>query len=139
MRFAHPIRLWEFMPAALAVLALAPAGSAADEDRGEKIVFTSLNSETKKFTIVSMNGDGSKRTTLSKGDSPEVDPALSPDGKRIAFVAVSKDGQSSAIWVMNADGSGCKQVFRSEGDRFAISPVWSPDSRKIACTVPNDG
>ena len=114
-------------------------GVAADPDKIETLFFTTLNLETKKFSIVSTASDGSKRTTLTKGEDREVDPALSPDGKRIAFVVWKKGESTSDICVMNTDGTGRKTILKGEGYRFAMAPAWSPDCTKIAYTVPKDG
>ena len=55
-------------------------------------------------------------------------PDVSPDGKRIAYIAVS-DGIPN-VWVMNVDGTAQRQItFR----KTACGRVrWSPDSRQIA-------
>src|SRR5436190_3744737 len=139
MTFASPIMRGGFMVTALAMIAASACSGAGGEDKIEKLLFTSLNIKTKKFTIVSMNADGSKRTTLTKGDDMEADPALSPNGKRIAFVVAKKGESKSDICVMNADGTGRETILKGEGNRFAMSPAWSPDGKKIAYTVPKDG
>jgi Tol biopolymer transport system component len=59
-------------------------------------------------------------------------PALSPDGKSIAFVAaVSGEEQ---VWVAGADGSNARQVtFEPAVD--GIHPVWLPDSSGLVVSV----
>jgi eukaryotic-like serine/threonine-protein kinase len=54
--------------------------------------------------------------------------ALSPDGRRIAFVADDAGGKTS-LWIRTLDGLGSKQILGTENARF---PFWSPDSRSIA-------
>jgi dipeptidyl aminopeptidase/acylaminoacyl peptidase len=56
-------------------------------------------------------------------------PALSPDGRRIAF-ASDRSG-SRQIWVGESDGSGARQVTHLEGVT-AFTPRWAPDGRRIA-------
>jgi len=57
-------------------------------------------------------------------------PALSPDGKWIAYdvttIDLPKNSRSSAVWLMRADGSDAKQI--ATGD----SAVWSPDGKTLA-------
>ncbi len=55
-------------------------------------------------------------------------PALSPDGKRIAFVQnVGKN--SSHILTAAMDGSDWKQL--TEGEHFNWTPRWSPDGKRL--------
>lgn len=55
------------------------------------------------------------------------DPALSPDGRRIAYVARAQG--SHDVWVMNIDGAGAQRVTHHGGAR---GPCWSPDGQYIA-------
>ncbi|MGD1071890.1 MAG: LpqB family beta-propeller domain-containing protein, partial [Bryobacteraceae bacterium] len=52
--------------------------------------------------------------------------ALSPDGRRIAFVA-SGDG-ASRLWVRSLDSTSAQALPGTEG---ALHPFWSPDSRSL--------
>jgi serine/threonine protein kinase len=54
-------------------------------------------------------------------------PALSPDGRMIAFAARDKTGKSS-LWVRLLDGSPAQQI---PGTEEAGHPFWSPDSQKL--------
>ena len=54
--------------------------------------------------------------------------AASPDGTRVAFVAVDTDG-NAALWVRALSASDAQPLKGTEG---AASPFWSADSRRIA-------
>jgi dipeptidyl aminopeptidase/acylaminoacyl peptidase len=66
-----------------------------------------------------------KRLTSRKG--PENSPAMSPDGKRIAYTGFDDDGSSyqvSELYVANADGSATKSLTASL-DRDIADPQWA--------------
>ena len=63
-------------------------------------------------------------------------PAWSPDGRRIAFMSTSGDGQWE-VYVMDSDGSGQTQLTDTEQDNMV--PAWSPDGSKIAFDSLRDG
>src|SRR6185436_9584920 len=54
--------------------------------------------------------------------------ALSPDGRRLAFVAARKRG-ASQLWIRPLDGVQAQPLPGTEGASY---PFWSPDSRFIA-------
>ena len=53
--------------------------------------------------------------------------ALSPDGRRVAFVAAAGNGRP-LLWVRPLDGSIAQPLAETEG---ALYPFWSPDSQFI--------
>ena len=55
-----------------------------------------------------MNADGSNQTNLTNNTAPDIEPAWSPDGTRIAFHS-ERDGNGD-IYVMNANGSNQTQL-----------------------------
>jgi len=88
--------------------------------------------------------DQSRWRMTDNGDAR--DPAVSPDGTRLAYVVVDQ-GRSGAIaqlWVANlAEG---KRRLAAEGEMPWAAPVWSPDGQRLAwaagswvVTVPADG
>ena len=56
------------------------------------------------------------------------DPALSPDGKQLAFNAPRVRVGTSALWVRAFDTVDARVVDGTDG---ALYPFWSPDSRSI--------
>jgi len=53
--------------------------------------------------------------------------AISPDGRRLAFVAVGQDG-GTALWIRSLAAGAAQQMTGTEG---AALPFWSPDSRQV--------
>ena len=66
-------------------------------------------------------------TTFNFGSAVPAPPALSPDGKRIAFGARDASGRT-LLWVRPLDGLTARVLAGTEG---ATYPFWSPDSRAI--------
>jgi Tol biopolymer transport system component len=69
-----------------------------------------------------------RRLQLTLSPGLEIDPALSPDGKFVAFVA----GPLSAtrLYVRQVDG-GTPAAITRENDGFARDPRWSPDGERL--------
>ena len=53
--------------------------------------------------------------------------SISPDGTRLAFVAVGPDGNDK-LWVRSLSAPNAQQINGTDG---ALLPFWSPDSRRI--------
>jgi DNA-binding winged helix-turn-helix (wHTH) protein/Tol biopolymer transport system component len=53
--------------------------------------------------------------------------AISPDGRRLAFVAAAQDG-GTALWIRSLAAGAAQQITGTEG---ATWPFWSPDSRQV--------
>jgi Tol biopolymer transport system component len=65
--------------------------------------------------------DGSRTVRLTKTRAAESTPAVSPDGKRIAF-------SNGNLGTIRVDGSGRRRVTRN---LLGHSPAWAPDGRTI--------
>ncbi len=86
---------------------------------------------------VSLNDQGQmvvgnlKQITNTPGNKTQ--PAWSPDGKRLLYVASGGPDQKLDIWMINADGSGePKDLTNLKGNE--TKPAWSPDGKWIAYT-----
>ena len=73
--------------------------------------------------------------TLVPGNHQDIQPDVSPDGRRIAFA--SNRGGRFEIWTVGADGGGLRQVTSGPGSK--TWPAWSPDGRSILFTRAHEG
>src|SRR5437867_2536703 len=65
---------------------------------------------------------------ITQGDNSESSPAVSPNGKTVAFIR-SKDGESN-LYLLPLDGGEATQLTKlSTG---VADPVWSPDGKWLA-------
>ena len=80
------------------------------------------------LVLVERGSGGVRGCTGTPTFEATLDPAWSPDGKRIAFV--DRRGFLGSLFVMNADGTRKHRVI--EGWFDASWPSWSPDGRRIA-------
>jgi Tol biopolymer transport system component len=54
--------------------------------------------------------------------------AVSPDGRRLAFVAPASGSRATMLWIRSLDGLSAQPLAGTEG---GLAPFWSPDSRFI--------
>jgi Tol biopolymer transport system component len=84
------------------------------------------------FEIYSIRVDGTGLRNVTNSPLDEATPAVSPNGRQIAFVRGIAGNWD--LWLMNADGSGQKQLTTS-ADVDEFDPAWSPDGTSIAFTT----
>jgi Tol biopolymer transport system component len=101
---------------------------------GNQIAYCFERHDDVKFIFI-INIDGSDDNPLVNGCMP----TWSPDGRRIAFEAHSRDERNGSInlFVVNVDGSN-KVALTTDEDAIEMSPAWSPDGKRIAF-VSNSG
>jgi Tol biopolymer transport system component len=109
----------------------ANAESSTDVRVEGRIVFSSNrqganNGDAQEIYVMDPNGSNAIRLTTNT--TIDTDPALSPDGTKIAFQS-TRDGDYE-IFVMNVDGSGVVQYTTNTA--IDQSPAWSPDGTRIA-------
>ncbi len=74
---------------------------------------------------------GGQAKSLTQDFAWNIQPSVSPDGKRVAFIS-DRDGISN-LWVMNIDGSDLKQITK-EKKNLIHGPKWSPDGEYLLVT-----
>jgi Tol biopolymer transport system component len=109
-----------------------PAEAAA----GGQILYSRRDGD--RFSLRVMNEDGTgEREVPGQAAAVSLFPAVSPDGKRIAFMAGAINGPTDfEITVLNLDGTG-RMTFPA-GSRFSGRPCWSPDGKKLAFPAGDD-
>jgi hypothetical protein len=81
---------------------------------------------TDGLSLLSARSDGARVSTLYRATSIALNPAVSPDGRLIAF-DLGNEGQ---VWLMNRDGSNAHFVANG------MSPSFSPDGKQLAIGGP---
>ena len=72
-------------------------------------------------------------TALTHRVGPDRDPAVSPDGRLIAYVAYDdkyRGYQNQRLYVMSSDGTGDRSLTDAL-DRSVANPTWSGDGRSL--------
>ncbi|HXE61553.1 MAG TPA: S9 family peptidase [Gemmatimonadaceae bacterium] len=90
--------------------------------------YTPLNSE-----VYSVPVDGGPVRALTARDGPDNNPAISPDGKLVAYTGFDDHHQGyqvTHLYLMNADGSS-PRALTPNFDRDLFAPSWAPDGRGL--------
>ncbi len=93
--------------------------------------------------IYTMSADGSGATRLTNEPGFDDSPAISPDGRQIAFLTARHDPKPRfpefkyEIYVMAVDGSNPRRLTHTEAAED--HPAWSPDSSAILFDADYDG
>jgi acylaminoacyl-peptidase len=94
------------------------------------------NTEVYEFAVA----DATVRA-LTNRHGPDGEPAVSPDGKHIAYVGYDdryQGYQVSKLYVMNRDGSG-PRLISGALDRDVLKPRWAADGSGIYFLAVNNG
>src|SRR5215470_2645366 len=105
----------------------------------ERIVFAADRAPSLNGEIYRLDPEG-RRIDLSRSPALDTDPAVSPDGKLVAFS--SNRGGRVALYTVRLDGSGLKRIsaFFLHGIASlpsATSLAWSPDGKRLLATLPD--
>src|SRR6202043_583764 len=98
-----------------------------------KIYFVSDRSGHKEIWV--MDYDGSNQRQLTRLNSVSLSPRISPDGSRLAFSSLTKNGWD--ILMFSIDLNRVVSFPRFGGTN--LSPAWSPDGARIAFSSSRSG
>jgi dipeptidyl aminopeptidase/acylaminoacyl peptidase len=115
---------------AVSVVETAPAVAARSHDGNGFVVYSERPPHSRHFHLYVADPDGRNPTRLAIAAAGDMNPAVSPDGRLVAFLRRTQ-GDRTDIWVIKVDGTAATQLT-SSGD--AGWPAWSPDGAQIAFT-----
>jgi serine/threonine protein kinase len=101
---------------------------------GHRVAFVSSIGGSSSVSITDL--EGSPQIQISLPSMSTFDPALSPDGKRVAFTAVSTKNDKANIWLADVDGARLQQLTSGGGD---YQPMFAPDGSAIWFTRDDEG
>ena len=108
-----PVR-WFYLRIAVAILVAAGA-----------LWFTLVRGRVARYT----RPENFRRSAVARLGGKEYQPAISADGKNVAFVLSRNDDHPSRIWIRA--GQSTPITIAKEGWEYS-SPVWSPDAKSLA-------
>jgi TolB protein len=130
----HRLVAWAISISGVAILvALAAAAHATGEGRGRGIVYASnWTPHFRTSEIYAVGARDGRPRDLTNNAVDDLDPAVSPDGRQIAFARAGRRGLD--VYLMNANGNEVRRLTRlADSER---QPAWSPDGNKIAFAAP---
>ena len=109
---------------------------------GRSVVFTRYDGDAMELWRLDL-AQRPRRSALTRGGAVNVEPRLSPDGKRIAWVSTQGTGHFN-LFVADIGADGLRNARPLLGERksaidryyysafdHAINPSWSPDGKRI--------
>ena len=112
----------------VATVAIPAAARGGETGASEAIVYE------RKGDLYAVAVDGSRTVQLTKTGTLELEPAVSPDGRSIAYAAADRGsgpsgrlGRAYELWTMRVDGKRRMRLTRG----FDSDPAWSRDGETI--------
>jgi acylaminoacyl-peptidase len=105
---------------------------------GKRIIFSANRADDWEYQpveseVYSIDVDSGELKQLTSRKGPDAEPAMSPDGKLIAYTGFDDREQGyqvGQLYVMNADGSGSRSISATL-DRDVGNLRWASDSRGV--------
>ena len=100
-------------------------GNFASVSTNGKVVWASAKAGDKEFVWYSRDGRKLERLPLSPGKLMQ--PAISPDGRKLAFTRTARG--TADIWLLDFESGATTQLTTDPG--YDESPSWSPDGKAL--------
>ena len=101
-----------------------------------RIAYVAINrQQDKPYQLYVADSDGYAPQRLLSSKEPVMEPAWSPDGRRLAYV--SFENGNSEVWVQDIYTG--KRTSLSKFRGINSSPSWSPDGKSLALSLSKDG
>lgn len=112
-----------------------PAGDAASNTRIAWSQFVDADFSAARIVIADAAGRGVRTLTHAGSGVQDIDPAISPDGRWVAFERDFSDG-SAGVGLVRTNGRDEHIVALGCTDPCAVdlSPTWTPDGRRVVFT-----
>jgi len=110
---------------------------------GQRVVFEGNGDHGSQLWVAEADGTGAHQLTPTPPGCPNglcteaVQPAWSPDGKTIAYIAPQHDGGGyvqTSLMLVDVTSGKTTEVYTTK-DTSLNRPTWSPDSRRIALEI----
>lgn len=125
-------RTGTMLGAVLAMLTLAAPADAAFPGRNGKLVVTSTMGGSHALYAVSPSGRGTPRLIAGGPGRRVQQPAVSPDGRTVAFKTVTAGPRDEETWLVGFDGDAARALTDTPGDgRFTTQPSWTADGERL--------
>ena len=113
-----PVPTWLWIAAGVLGVALAGLALVHFREKPSETPVTRFTISPPEGAYLPSSGGPQGRPTL---------PALSPDGRKLVFRAVSQDGKGQ-LWIRSLDAVAAQPLEGTEG---GVAPFWSPDGKSI--------
>jgi Tol biopolymer transport system component len=108
-----------------------PRASAA----AHEIVFSANRMPSVSGEVYRVDPSG-RRVDLSRSPFQDTQPAVSPDGRHVAFFR--EVGRTDSVWVVGIDGRAARRISAPSSIGLESYLAWAPDSKRLAL-VDGDG
>ena len=102
-----------------------------------RIFFSSFETGWPRLYSKAADGSGAPEA-ISPGEVPEFPSSVSPDGRTLAYAAVSGEIEATDIWLLGLDGKRERRAW-FETPFKEYGPFFSPDGSLIAYTAEESG
>src|ERR671911_2392743 len=114
--------------AGLVVVLYAQPAEANFPGKPGKIAFSEYDGNDLEIYTINPNGGGKKQ--LTDNSTNDIEPAYSPNGKKIAYSGRDAPNGDYELYTINAGGGGKKQLTDNTTDDY--DPSYSPSGKRIA-------